>query len=68
MPMRTYPAPRAVTPGELLREGVVELGRIDSIAYVLTHRKLHLFHAESIPRLDTPHTPVPEEMTMVRGL
>jgi hypothetical protein len=67
MPMRSYPAPRPVTPSALLREGIVELGRVGSVAYALTRCKLHLFHADSIPRLNTPHTPVPEEMTMVVG-
>jgi hypothetical protein len=57
MTMRSYlKRSTSVTPSQIINEGVVELGRIGSIAFVLTHQKLRLFHADAIPYMDTPYT------------
>lgn len=40
-----------VTPGKLLNEGVEEIGRVLSCAFVRTLVGLHLFHTETIDRL-----------------
>lgn len=59
---RSYMQRHSVTPQQLISEGIVELGRIGSVAFVLTRAKLHLFHSDAIPRLDSPNTPVPEDL------
>lgn len=51
---------RYCTPQQLISEGVIELGRIGSLAYVLTNKKLRVMHAESIPTLNTPDRRVTE--------
>lgn len=62
---RPYMQSHSVTPRQLLDEGIVEIGRVGSVAYALTKAKLRLFHADSIPRLDTPDTRVPEGLVVV---
>lgn len=37
-----------VTPTELRAEGVVEIGVVDAVAFVLTGVGLHLFHVQCI--------------------
>lgn len=63
-PNRRYLIPRRVTPRQIVDEGVIELGRIGSLLYVLTNAKLRLFHANEIPRLDSPNRHVPPDMVM----
>jgi hypothetical protein len=55
----------SVTPAMLHAEGIVELGRVGSLLYVLTRAKLHLFHALSISEMQSPHVPVPEDLQLV---
>lgn len=62
MSQRRYLESRYVTPKTLIKEGVVELGRIGAVAFVLTNEKLRLFHVDSIPSPGTRDTPMPEDL------
>jgi hypothetical protein len=64
MPNRITPK-RYTTPSALLAEGIDEIGRVGSIAYVLTRKGLHLMHAEWIERTGVKEREIPSEVEVV---
>jgi hypothetical protein len=55
----------SVSASQLLTEGVLEIGRIGSVAYARTGKGLHLFHVDAIPATGRKiESPIPEEMVI----